>query len=71
MKSRYYRPSPAAPSSRFSRRDDVAERDSQAFGRHARNLELQERSEAARAAATEAAAQPAANDDQTEKKQNG
>jgi len=71
MKRRAYSPFPSAASSRFSRRDDAAERDSQAFGRHARNLELQERNEAARAAAKEAAAQPAANDDQTEKKQNG
>jgi len=71
MKRRAYNPCPAAPTSRHSRRDDAAERDSRAFGLHARNLEIQERKEAAAAAAKEAATQPAANDDQTEKKRNG
>jgi len=71
MKRRAYNPFPAAPVSRRSRIDDAIERDIAAATRRAGNIEAQDRKEAALAAAKEAATQPAANDDQTEKTQNG
>jgi len=70
-RSHPYNPFPGAPSNRRSRRADAAESDAQAAAQHARALELQEKREAAIAAAKEAVGKPAANDDQTEKKQNG
>jgi len=70
-RSRPYLPSAGPTPSRRSRRDDAAESDAQAAAQHARAVELQERREAAIAAAKEAVGKPAANDDQTEKKQNG
>jgi hypothetical protein len=66
-----YNPFPGAPASRRSRRDDAADRDTRAAALRARNLEMQEKRDAAVAAAKEAVGKPAANDDQTEKKQNG
>ena len=71
MKRRAYNPFPGALVSRRSRIDDAIERDIAAATRRAGNIEAQERKEAARATAKEAATQPAANDDQTEKNQNG
>lgn len=71
MKRRAYNSFPGTPSTRHSRREDAAERDAQAGARHARYLEAQDRRAAAIAAAQAAVGTPAANDDQTEKKQNG
>jgi hypothetical protein len=68
---RSYNPFPGAPASRRSRREDAAESDSQAAARQARAIEAQEKRNAALAAAKESVGKPAANDDRTEKKQNG
>jgi hypothetical protein len=68
---RPYNPFPGAPASRRSRLDDAIDRDTRAAALQARNREIQERQDAALAKAQEAVGKPAANDDQTEKKQNG